>query len=77
MSDRTEENRDKKEAGQRGSSRQREIEQLLRAGKSDKEVADALGISVRTVEAYRAAFQANTRWSDPNPVRSGIRRTEK
>jgi len=34
--------------------REREIVQLLTEGKSNKEVADSLNISVRTVEAHRA-----------------------
>ena len=34
--------------------RERETVQLLAAGKSNKQVADVLGVSVRTAEAYRA-----------------------
>jgi DNA-binding NarL/FixJ family response regulator len=36
--------------------REREIVQLLAEGKSNKEVASALGISVKTVETHRAAI---------------------
>ena len=36
------------------SKREREIVYLLASGKANKEAADALGISVRTVEAHRA-----------------------
>jgi two-component system, NarL family, response regulator NreC len=38
------------------SAREREIVQLLAGGKSNKEVAEALGVSVRTVEAHRASI---------------------
>ena len=44
------------EPGQRLSPREREIIQLLAEGKSNKEVAGALGISVRTAETHRAAI---------------------
>jgi DNA-binding NarL/FixJ family response regulator len=44
------------EPGQRLSPREREIVQLLAEGKSNKEVADALGISVRTAETHRASI---------------------
>ena len=37
------------------STREREIVQLLAEGKSNKDVAAALGISVRTAEAHRAS----------------------
>jgi DNA-binding NarL/FixJ family response regulator len=43
------------EPGQRLSPREREIVQLLSEGGSNKEVADALGISVRTAETHRAS----------------------
>lgn len=36
------------------TAREQETVQLLAAGKSNKEVADILGVSVRTAEAYRA-----------------------
>jgi DNA-binding NarL/FixJ family response regulator len=49
-------NRDATEPGQRLSSREREIVQLLAEGKSNKEVAEALGISVRTAETHRASI---------------------
>jgi DNA-binding CsgD family transcriptional regulator len=38
------------------SAREREIVQLLAEGKSNKDVAAALGISVRTAEAHRASI---------------------
>lgn len=38
------------------SAREREIVQLLAEGKSNKEVADTLGISVKTAETHRAAI---------------------
>jgi DNA-binding NarL/FixJ family response regulator len=41
--------------GQRLSAREREIVQLLAEGKSNKAVADKLGISVRTAETHRAS----------------------
>ena len=37
------------------SDREREVVQLLSKGKSNKQVATALGISVKTVESHRAA----------------------
>ena len=46
--------RDQDQAGQRLSIREREIVQLLAEGKSNKEVANALGLSIRTVETHRA-----------------------
>jgi len=53
---RAEGNRDTVEPGQRLSAREREIVQLLAEGKSNKEVADTLGISVRTAETHRASI---------------------
>jgi DNA-binding NarL/FixJ family response regulator len=44
-----------KQAGQRLSAREREIVQLLAEGKTNKEVGDVLGISVRTAETHRAS----------------------
>jgi two-component system, NarL family, response regulator NreC len=46
--------RDEVERGRRLSAREREIVQLIAEGKSNKGVADALGVSVRTAEAHRA-----------------------
>jgi DNA-binding NarL/FixJ family response regulator len=40
------------------TSREREIVQLLTEGKTNKEVASLLNISVRTVEAHRAAIMS-------------------
>ena len=37
------------------TSREREVIQLVSEGKSNKEVASALGVSVKTVEAHRAS----------------------
>jgi two-component system, NarL family, response regulator NreC len=51
---RTEGRRDETEPGQRLSAREREIVQLIAEGKSNKEVANALSISVRTAETHRA-----------------------
>jgi DNA-binding NarL/FixJ family response regulator len=45
---------DQAQAGQRLSTREREIVQLLAEGKSNKQVADALTLSIRTVETHRA-----------------------
>jgi DNA-binding NarL/FixJ family response regulator len=42
--------------GQRLSAREREIVQVIAEGKSNKEVAEALGISVRTAENHRASI---------------------
>ena len=53
---RTEGTRNTTEPGQRLSGREREIVQLLAEGKSNKEVAEALGISVRTAETHRASI---------------------
>ena len=44
------------EPGQRLSAREREIVQLLAEGRSNKAVADTLGISVRTAETHRASI---------------------
>jgi DNA-binding NarL/FixJ family response regulator len=43
------------------TSREREIVQLLAEGKSNKEVASVLGISVKTVETHRAAIMRKLR----------------
>ena len=53
---RAEGTRDIVEPGHRLSGREREIVQLLAEGKSNKEVAEALGISVRTAETHRASI---------------------
>ena len=42
------------EAGGPLSPRERQVVQLVAEGKSSKEVADALGISLKTVETHRA-----------------------
>jgi DNA-binding CsgD family transcriptional regulator len=41
-------------AGERLTAREREIVQLLSEGRSSKEVASFLGISVKTAETHRA-----------------------
>jgi DNA-binding NarL/FixJ family response regulator len=46
--------RDAQTPGDRLTARQREIVQLLAEGKSSKEVAVALGLSVKTAETHRA-----------------------
>jgi DNA-binding NarL/FixJ family response regulator len=51
---RAEGRQDEAEEGQRLGAREREIVQLIAEGKSNKEVAGALGISVRTAETHRA-----------------------
>ena len=48
-------------ASEKLTARQREIVRLLAAGKTNKEVALALGISIRTCEAHRAAVMRNLR----------------
>jgi DNA-binding NarL/FixJ family response regulator len=47
---------DQTEPGHRLSARQREIVQLISEGRSNKEVAHALGISTRTAETHRASI---------------------
>jgi two-component system, NarL family, response regulator NreC len=44
------------QTSKRLTAREREIVQLLSEGKSNQEVADALGISVRTAETHRASI---------------------
>jgi two-component system response regulator NreC len=51
---RSENNPNRSEPGQRLTGREREIVQLVAEGQSNKEVADKLGISVRTAETHRA-----------------------
>lgn len=48
---------------ERLTAREREIVQLLSEGMSNKEVADALGISIRTAETHRAAILRKLRIS--------------
>jgi two-component system response regulator NreC len=48
--------RDAAKPGERLTVREREIVQLLAEGKSNKEVAAALGISLRTAETHRASI---------------------
>jgi|SRR5687767_4521197 len=56
MLNRPEATRDRTEPGQRLTARERETLQLLAEGKTNKEIADTLGISVRTSENHRAAI---------------------
>ena len=48
--------RDEAKPGQRLSGRERQIVQLIAEGRSNKELAEGLGISVRTAEAHRASI---------------------
>jgi two-component system, NarL family, response regulator NreC len=67
--------RTEEEPGQsRLTDREREIVQLLTEGGSNKEVADALGISVKTVETHRAAVMKKMKFkSFSDLVRYAIR----
>lgn len=53
---RVEPRQDDAESGQRLTARERETVQLISEGKSNKQVAEALGISVRTAENHRASI---------------------
>jgi two-component system response regulator NreC len=53
---RAEGHREVSDPGNRLSVREREIVQLIAEGKSNKDVAEALGISVRTAETHRASI---------------------
>jgi two-component system, NarL family, response regulator NreC len=53
---RAEGHQDVTEPGERLTLREREIVQLIAEGKSNKEVAEALGISIRTAETHRASI---------------------
>ncbi|EDY21460.1 two component transcriptional regulator, LuxR family [Chthoniobacter flavus Ellin428] len=56
------------------TDREREIVQLLAEGASNKEVADSLGISVKTVETHRAAIMKKLKFkSFSDLVRYAIR----
>jgi len=56
------------------TAREREIVQLLAEGKSNKEVADVLGISVKTVETHRTNIMRKLRFhSISELVRYAIR----
>ena len=56
------------------TDREREIIQLLAEGASNKEVADSLGISVKTVETHRAAIMKKLKFkSFSDLVRYAIR----
>jgi DNA-binding NarL/FixJ family response regulator len=52
---------DSREAHAAVTAREREIIQLLAEGKSNKEAASALGISVKTIEAHRANLMRKLR----------------
>ena len=53
--DRSEANSHPARTTRRLTAREREIVQLLAEGRSNKEVAGALGISIRTAETHRAS----------------------
>ena len=57
------------------TARERETVQLLAEGKSNKEVAAALGISIKTVETHRAAIMSKLRMNSfADLVRYAIRK---
>jgi DNA-binding NarL/FixJ family response regulator len=65
---------DEEAAEGRLTDREREIVQLLAEGSSNKEVADRLGISVKTVETHRAAVMKKLKFkSFSDLVRYAIR----
>lgn len=65
---------DEESNGDRLTDREREIVQLLAEGGSNKEVADALGISVKTVETHRATVMKKLKFkSFSDLVRYAIR----
>lgn len=65
---------DEETAEGRLTDREREIVQLLAEGGSNKEVADTLGISVKTVETHRAAVMKKLKFkSFSDLVRYAIR----
>jgi len=65
---------DESTEGGRLTDREREIVQLLAEGGSNKEVADSLGISVKTVETHRAAIMKKLKFkSFSDLVRYAIR----
>jgi DNA-binding NarL/FixJ family response regulator len=53
--------RENPRANEKLTPREREIVQLLAAGKSNKEIAAALGISIRTGETHRASIMRKLR----------------
>jgi DNA-binding NarL/FixJ family response regulator len=56
------------------TARQREILQLIAEGKNTKQIADVLGISIKTVEAHRLQLMARLNIHDiPGLVRYAIR----
>jgi DNA-binding NarL/FixJ family response regulator len=56
------------------TSREREVVQLLAEGKSNKEAAGALGLSVKTIETHRAAIMRKLSLARPSDlVRYAIR----
>ena len=55
MLERAEGHGDATASGERLTLREREIVQLIAEGKSNKQVAEALGISIRTAETHRAS----------------------
>jgi DNA-binding NarL/FixJ family response regulator len=74
LKSRTEEAAATPDKSSRLTPREREIVQLLCEGKSNKEVAGALGISVKTAETHRAAIMRKLELpSLPDLVRYAIR----
>ena len=65
---------EKTEGGRELTPREREIVQLLAEGKSNKEVASVLGISVKTAETHRAAIMSKLKFNSfADLVRYAIR----
>jgi DNA-binding NarL/FixJ family response regulator len=61
-------------SGEKLTSRQREILQLIAEGKNTKEIASVLGLSAKTVEAHRAQLMERLKIRDvPGLVRYAIR----
>ena len=61
-------------SAQRLTSREREIVQLLAEGKSNKQIAQLLDLSVKTVETHRAAVMRKLELGSlPDLVRFAIR----
>lgn len=56
------------------TERQQEILQLLAGGRTTKQIADRLGVSVKTIESHRSHIQARLRIHDmPSLVRYALR----
>ncbi len=59
---------DSSDAFERISEREREVLRLMDAGRSDKEIADLLSISVHTVRNHEANIR--TKWGTHNHVQT-------